>query len=190
MLSITDLKIGATFILDNQPYEVLQYKHSHIGRGGSNVQVKIRNLITGAMLNRSFKQADQFEEAEIEKIKSKFIYSSKGQYFFHPENDPKNRFFIASETIGEKIKYLKPNLIVDVLYFQEKPVNISLPIKIDLKVMECPPNIKGNTAQGGTKTVTLETGMTLNAPMFINQGDIVRVNTEKDEYTERVEISK
>lgn len=187
MFSITDLKVGTTFLLDGQPYEVLEYKHTHLGRGGSVVQARIKNLLTGAVFNRSFKQADQFQEAEIEKIKSKFLYSHKGQYFFCEENNAKSRFLLTEKELGEKNKYLKPNLVLDVLYFQKKPVGIILPIKIDLKVIEAPPGVKGDTAQGGTKTAILETGAQVKVPLFINEGDIIRINAETDEYIERVE---
>lgn len=186
MLSITDLKIGTIFVLDKQPYKVLEYKHSHLGRGGSVVQVRIKNLLTGTVLNRNFKQSDEFEEAEIERVKSKYLYHHRGQYFFCQEDNPKNRFSLSENEIGKKTKYLKPNTLIEVLFFQNKPVDISLPIKIDLKVIEAPPGIKGDTAQGGTKTVVLETGLEIKAPLFIKQGDIIRVNTETGEYVERV----
>ena len=187
MLSITDLKISTTFLLDNEPFEVLEYKHSHLGRGGSVVQVKIKNLLNGAVYNRNFKQADQFAEAEIEKIKAKFLYAHREQYFFCEESNPKNRFQFTANELDEQIKYLRPNLNLEILFFQDKSIGIALPIKVDLKVTEAPPGIKGNTAQGGTKIVTLETGVKVNAPLFINQDDVIRINTQSGEYVERVE---
>lgn len=186
MLSITDLKIGATFIMDEEPYEVLEYKHSHIGRGGSVAQVKIKNLINGSVQNRNFKQSDQFEEAEVKKMKAVFLYAHRNQFFFQEENNPKNRFQLNENILGDKIKYLKPSATLEVKIFQNKPVGIILPIKIDLKVTEAPPAVKGNTAAGGSKTITLETGAQITAPLFINEGDIVRINTERGEYVERV----
>lgn len=186
MLSITDLKIGASFIMDGEPYEVLEYKHSHMGRGGSVAQVKIKNLINGSVQTRSFKQADQFAEAEIERMKAIFLYGHRGQFFFCEENNSKNRFQLNEEILGNKIQYLKQNTKLEVKLFQSKPVGLILPIKVDLKVIEAPPSIKGDTASGGTKTVVLETGAKANVPLFIEQGDVVRINTSTGEYTERV----
>lgn len=200
MFSITDLKIGASFIINNEPYEVLEYKHSHMGRGGSVAQVKIKNLINGSVQTRSFKQADQFEEAEIEKMKAVFLYGHRGQFFFCEDGNParngyahsvasgpKNRIQLNEEILGEKIQYLKQNGKLEIKFFQGKPVGIILPIKVDLKVVEAPPSIKGDTASGGTKTITLETGAKANVPLFIKQGDVVRINTSTGEYTERVQ---
>ena len=139
------------------------------------------------LLDRNFQQSDYFEETEIEKKPATFIYAHRDQYFFHPENDPKNRFSIPMETIGESRQFLKPGTKVEFLMFKEKIIRVKLPIKMEFAVTEAPPSIKGNTAQGGTKVVELEGGAKVSAPLFINEGDIVRINTETGEYVERVE---
>jgi len=187
MLSHNDLKKGIDFILNNQPYEVLESSLVFKGRGSSVVQTKIKNLITGSVFSKTFHAGEEFEEAEIEKIKVKFIYYNKDKFFFCHEKDPSKRFDLNKEAIGHSAVFLKPNQIVEGLEFKGKIINVSLPIKVQLKVIEAPPGIKGDRAQGGTKAVKLETGAEVNVPLFVETNNIIEVNTEKGEYVRRVE---
>ncbi len=187
MLAHTNLKRGVIFILNDQPYEVLQSLLVFKGRGSSVVQAKIKNLITGNVLSRTFHTGEEFEEAEISKIKIKFLYTHRGKYYFCEKDNPGKRIELNEEQIRDLVKFLKPNQVVEGLVFEGKIINISLPIKINLKVVEAPPGVKGDRAQGGTKTVTLETGAKINAPLFIKEGDIIEVNTETGEYVRRIE---
>ncbi len=189
MLSINDLQSGTYVVYEETPYEVLEVRHLHIGRGGSSIQTKLKNLKIGQVLARNFKPADMFEEADIEKQKVLFLYTHRGEYTF-AEPGGKNRFSLKEDALHDIIHYLKPNTTVEALNFKGAILNINLPIKIDLKVVEAPPSVRGNTAQGGTKTVTIETGAQITAPLFINEGDIIRINTQTGEYTERVEKGK
>ncbi|MBU2632899.1 elongation factor P [Patescibacteria group bacterium] len=186
MLAYTDLKPGAKFILDGEPYVVLDYSFAKKCRQKPTVQTKIRNLITGGVVERSFGQSDNIKEADIENKNVKFLYSNKGEFWFCAPNNPKERFKLGEEIIGDGARFLKGNSIVQVSLFGEKIIDVILPVKVDLKVVEAPPAVKGNTAQGVTKQVKLETGEYVTVPIFINQGDIIRVNTEKGEYVERV----
>jgi len=198
MLSINDLKPGSLVIIDGTPFQILEVAHQHIGRGGSSIQTKIRNIKTGQVLSRNFKPADKFEEADIEKRPTKFIYfhpvrnkasngASRGAYMFQDPKDPKNRFELSKDILGDNAKWLKPNIELTVLFLEEEPINVILPIKIDFKVIEAPPGIQGDRSSAGTKTVTLENGTVVQVPLFINQDDIIRINTETGEYAERVE---
>ena len=187
MLTHNDLKTGARIILDGQPYEVLESNPMKKAQRRVVIQSKIKNLISGNVLVRNFHQGDTFEEAELSKIKVKFIYFHKERYFFCEENNPSNRFDFGEEQLGSGAKFLKPNQIVEGLMFNNKIINISLPIKVQLKVTEAPPGTKGERAQPGNKIVTLETGAKINAPLFIESGDIIEINTETGEYTRRVE---
>jgi len=173
--------------LNGQPYEVLDSSLSFRGRGSSVLQTKIKNLITGNVISKTFHTGEEFEEAEIEKIRVKFIYHNKGKFFFCYENDHSKRFDLAEEAVGFSAVFLKPDETVEGLQFKGKIINISLPIKVKLKVIEAPPGIKGDRAQGGTKVVKLETGAEINAPLFIEAQDIIEINTEKGEYVRRVE---
>ncbi len=186
MINFNELKTGIIITIQSQPYEIIEASLLFKGRGHSILQAKLKNLITGNSISKTFHPSDSFEEAEIEKIKAKFLYSNKDQFWFCEENNSKNRFFISKEVIGESSRFLKQDTVVDGIVFNEKIINILLPIKVKLKVIESPPGIKGDRAQGGTKTIILETGANLNTPLFIEQGDIIEVNTEKGEYTRRV----
>jgi len=187
MLSYTDLKKGTLFIMDDQPYEVLESHFLRMQQRKAVVQTKIRNLISGKVLDRNFQPSDGFEEAEIEKKAAIFIYKHREEYWFTEEGNPKNRFSLQGDVLGESAQFLKPNTKVNTLVFDDKVIKIQLPVKMDFEVTEAPPAIKGNTAQGGTKVVTLEGGAKISVPLFVNEGDIVKVNTETGEYVERAE---
>src|SRR3989338_9665657 len=196
MLSINDLKPGSLVLVDGAPFQILEVAHQHIGRGGSSIQTKIRNLKNGQVLSRNFKPADKFEEADIEKRPTKFIYfltvrnkasngASRGAYMFQDPKDPKNRFELSKDILGDNAKWLKPNIELTVLFLEEEPINVILPIKIDFKVIEAPPGIQGDRSSAGTKAATLENGTVVQVPLFINQDDVIRINTETGEYAER-----
>lgn len=185
MLSYTDLTKGVMFVMDGQPYEVLESHFLRMQQRKAVVQTKIRNLITGKVLDRNFQPSDSSEETEVEKQNAVFIYKSKGECWFHDEKDKSKRFALKDEVIGEPSQFLKQNTVVTTLMFNGKVIAVRLPIKMTLEVTEAPPAIKGNTAQGGTKVVTLETGTKISTPLFVNAGDKIIVNTQTGEYVER-----
>ena len=190
MFNYNELKPGAIFILDGKPYEVLEFSFLRMQQRKPVAQTKIRNLITGKILSRNFQHTESFQEAEIDYKKVKFLYSHKDKFVFCDIQNPSDRFELPAEIIGDKAKFLKANSEVEIVSFQGKIVNIRLPIKMDFKVVGAPPSTRGNTAQGGTKTVTVETGAQITVPLFINEGDTIRINTQTSEYTERVEKEK
>lgn len=190
MLNYNELKPGVIFILNNEPWEVLEYNFVRMQKRRPTVQVKIKNLIDGKTITKAFSQGESFEEAEIEERQVKFIYGHRGKYVFSPVKQSNQRIEMSEEQIGNIIKYLVPNTIVKALYFQGKIIKITLPVKIDFKVIESPPSIKGDTASGGTKSVKIETGATVQTPLFIEEGDIIKVNTQTGEYAERVSKKK
>lgn len=199
-LSYTDLKKGVLFIMNGDPYEVADSYFSRMQQRKAVVQAKVRNLRTGKVVEQSFQPSDQFEHAEIEKRDVTFLFSHRGNYNFTETANPKNpaqkgearlqsgrRFVLKEETVGEHKKWLKANTKIVALFFKGSLLNLVLPIKMDLKVTEAPPGVQGDRAQSGTKAVTLETGAIIQVPLFINQGDMIRVNTEIGEYVERME---
>jgi elongation factor P len=198
MLSYFDLRKGVKFILEGQPYEVLEFQQVYKAQDMVVARTKIKNLITGKVLARTFHQDETFEEAELEKIEVKFLYfypvrkssisngASRGKFGFCEIQNPKARFELTEEQIGLCAKFLKPNQILTGIKFRGKIINIILPIKVQLKVTEAPPGVKGERAQAGAKPVILETGAKVNVPLFIEEGDIVEVNTETGEYVRRV----
>ncbi len=185
-LAYTDLTKGILFIMDGAPYEVLESHFLRMQQRKAVVQTRIKNLITGKIVDRNFQPSDEFQEAEIERKSANFIYETRGEYWFHEEGNPKNRFMLSGDLVGEQGKFLKPNTKVATMVFDEKVIKVDIPVKMEFKVIEAPPAIRGNTAQGGTKQVTIEGGAKINAPLFINEGEMIRVNTQTGDYVERV----
>ncbi len=194
MFEYNEITLGKVIIFDNEPWEVIA---SHVFRKQQRKPVnatKLRNLITGRVTEYSFHQSEKAEEADLEFKDIKFIYTQKNEYWFHEDGDPSKRFALKEEQIGYGSKFLKKDAIAKAMIFddpsnpsgQGKIIGVKMPIKVELKVVEAPPNMKGNTAQGGNKVVKVETGASVNAPLFINEGDTIRVNTENGEYVERV----
>lgn len=187
MFAHTDLHKGVKIILENEPYEILEARPLKKAQRRVVIQVKMRNLITGSVFERNFHQGDTFEEAELKKIQAKFLYSYRNKFFFCQKDNPSARFDLNGDQIGLGTQFLKSNQVVEALEFQNRIINVSLPIKIQLKVIEAPPGVKGERAQAGTKTVTLETGAKINVPLFIEEGDVIELNTETGEYVRRIE---
>lgn len=186
MLSINDLQSGSLITIDGAPYQVLEVAHQHIGRGGSSIQTKIKHLKTAQVLSRNFKPADVFEEADVEKKPLKFLYGHRGEFVFIEPQRPQNRFPIKEEVMGSGIKWLKPNMELTGVFFNEELLTLIFPIKIDFEVKEAPPGVQGDRSQAGSKSVVLENDTTVQAPLFINSGDVIKINTETGEYVERV----
>jgi len=186
MLEYNEIVERKFIILDGAPYEVVS---SHVFRKQQRKPVnatKLRNFLTGKITERSFHQSEKVEEAEIISREIKYLYANKGEYWFSEINDPSKRFRLETDMVGAQGKFLKQNSVVKVLVFNENIIGLKLPIKVELKVIEAPPSVKGDTVTGGTKQITLETGAVINAPLFVNEGDVIRVNTETEEYGERV----
>lgn len=191
MLDYNEIRERKYINFEGEPYEVVA---SHVARKQQRKptnQVKMKNLVTGRVIEHVYQVSDKAEEADLKKKPVQYIYTNRGEYWFTPEGNPKERFALSEDVLGNALKYIKEKDIVDALVFtnddEDKIIGISIPIKVDLAVKECPPNIKGDTATGGNKPATLETGVVVNVPLFINPGDIIRVNTETGEYIERVE---
>lgn len=173
-------------IKDGEPYEVIS---SHVFRKQQRKPVnatKLKNLVTGKVTEHSYHQSEKVEEAEIEKRPVKFLYANKGEFWFCEKDDPSKRFKMNDDRIGPQGKFLKANSIVDMLTFNGQTIGFKLPITVDLKVTEAAPAVRGDTVTGGSKTVVLETGATINVPLFVNEGDVIRINTETAEYRERI----
>ncbi|MDP3947457.1 MAG: elongation factor P, partial [bacterium] len=186
MLTINDIKNGDFIVIDGAPYQVLSVKHLHIGRGGSSVQTKIKNVKTGQVFERNYKPSDSFGEADLLKFKVQFVYAHRGEYWFMEPGKPQSRFSLKEDTIGEAKNFLKKDLEAVALKWNDQIINIELPIKVDYVVVDAPPAVRGDTAQGGTKQVSIENGYKVLTPLFIEAGDVIRLNTETGEYVERV----
>ncbi len=184
MLNFNQIKTGKVIKLNAEPYIIIKTDHHKMGRGGAVLKVKCRNLINGSIQERTYQGAEKADEAETETKKANFMYKDKDEAYFM-DNANYEQFNLPIEEIGEASLFLKDGTDVDVLYFESKPVSISLPVKMDFKVVSAPPGVKGNSAGNVNKQVEIETGAKINVPMFIDEGDIIRINTETGEYVER-----
>jgi len=189
MLTINDLKPGIVFLWQGELFEVIEAQHLHLGRGGAVLQTKIKNLKRGSYLLQNFKTSQTFKEIEILREKAKFIYSHRGKFWFCSFQNPKERFFLKEEKIGQAKDFLKPSLEIEVIKSENQVLNISLPPTVDLKVIEAPPDFRGDT-EGGGKIVKLETGVKIKVPFFIQEEDIIQVNTRSFEYIKRIKKAK
>ena len=185
MLSISDIKVGTVFKYNDAPYQAISVNHSKQARSAAVLQAKIKNLITGQTLEKNFRASDKFDEANVLKKKASFLYKD-GDKFYFMDSETFDQFFLDKEMVGEYERYLTESLVVDILSFEERIIGIVLPPKVELKVTEAPEGVRGDSTGNVTKTIQVETGYRLNSPMFINEGETIRVNTETGEYVERV----
>jgi elongation factor P len=172
---------------NGEPYEVLS---SHIFRMQMRKpvnQTRLRQLVGGKVVEISFHQNETISEAEVDTMQANYLYTNRGESWFAEVGNPKNRFSFPEDQVHDKVQWLTPNSEVDVVTFEERPMTIKIPIKVELEVKDAPPAVKGNTVSGGSKLAELVTGAKVNVPLFINPGDILRINTETGEYNERVE---
>jgi len=184
MFSITDLKSGTKITLLGDPFMVVSYAHSKMGRGGAVAKTRLKNLRTGAVIDKTFQGSDKISDAEIIKKRATFLYNDQNSAFFM-DSESYDQFSIPISVVGDQKNYLIENSPVDILYFNEEPINIELPIKLTLKVTSAPPGIKGNSSGTVTKKVTLETGATADVPLFIKENDKIVIDTRDGKYVER-----
>ncbi len=190
-LQYNEIREKKIIIHNDEPAEVVE---SHVARTQQRKpqnQVKLKSLISGKTIAATFHVSDSADEADIEKREVTFLYQNKGEYWFCDPKDKANRFKLEEALMGDTVKFLNPNGNVTALVWtneddEEKIIKITLPIKMNFKVKEAPPAVRGDTSKGGIKVIILENGANLNAPMFIKEGDVISVNTETGEYVERV----
>jgi elongation factor P len=184
MLSINEIKAGRNILWEGSPYVVLAAEHSKTGRAGAVLRTKLKNLLNGSVLEKTFNGSDKADEADMSKSKAQYLYPEKNGFVFM-DTTTYDQFSLSKDVIGNAYFYLLEGTEVGILNFNDIPVNIELPIKVTLTVVEAPPGIKGDTAGTGGKVIKLETGLHISAPLFVNEGDKVIVNTEKGEYVSR-----
>jgi len=189
-LEYSEIREKKIIIHDDEPCEVIE---SHVARTQQRKpqnQVKLKSLISGKTFSATFHVSDKADEADIENKEVKFLYQNRGEYWFCIPENLRDRFKLDSTMLGNAAKFLKENSLVTSLVWnnddEEKIIGLKLPIKMEFKVKEAPPAVRGDTSKSGNKIITLENGTTLNTPMFIEEGDVIRVNTETGEYVERV----
>lgn len=171
---------------NDAPYEVLSAHIFRMQKRKPVNQTRLRNMVNGSVLEISFHSSETVDEADTDRMNAVYLYSNQNESWFAEEGNPKNRFSFPYDAVRDQVQWLAQNTIVEVLTYEEKPVTIKIPVKVDLEVKDAPPAVKGNTVSGGTKLALLSTGAKVNVPLFINTGDIVRINTDSGDYAERV----
>ncbi|MBI2410377.1 MAG: elongation factor P [Candidatus Kerfeldbacteria bacterium] len=181
---MSDLKVGTTITHEGAPYQIIRAEHSKQARSAAVLRTKMRHVITGQVLEKTFQSGDTLQPADLERAKANYLYKDdEGLTFMN--NQTFDQFLLPHSAVGEVANYVKEGEDVDVLYFEGKPVSVAVPAKVTLTVVESPPGVKGDSASNVTKKVKLETGHEVSVPLFVNQGDKIRINTSTGEYVER-----
>lgn len=185
MISAGDFRNGITFEMDSQVFQVVEFQHVKPGKGSAFVRTKYRNVKTGAVVERTFNPNEKFERAQLDRADMTYLYKDGDLYFFMDVNTYEQVPFMEA-SLGDALKFLKENMICKVLSYKGEIFGIEPPIFVELIITDCEPGVKGDTAQNATKNAILETGAVIKVPLFVNQGEVVRVDTRTGEYMERV----
>jgi elongation factor P len=184
MISAGDFRNGVTFDIDGNVYQIIEFQHVKPGKGAAFVRTKIRNVISGAVTERTFNPTDKFPPAYIERKDMQYLYSDGGLYYFM-DNETYENIPINADTLSDNFRFVKENTDVKVLSYKGVVFGVEPPVFIELQVTETDPGFKGDTATNASKPATLETGAQIRVPLFINEGDMIRVDTRSGEYLER-----
>jgi elongation factor P len=185
LISANELRTGVTFEIDGQAFVVIQFTHIKPGKGSPFVRLKMRNLMTGNVIEQTFRPDEKVKSAYLEHKKMQYLYDTDGAYTFM-DSETYEQISLTKDDLGDAVNYLIENITVDVVYFQEKPVSVELPTFIEAVITESEPGVKGDTATGASKPAKIETGYTVMVPLFVNEGDKIRIDTRSGEYLERV----
>jgi elongation factor P len=184
MIVAGDFRNGVTFELDGQIFQVVEFQHVKPGKGAAFVRTKLKNIITGATVERTFSPTDKMEKAHIERKDMQYLYND-GELYYFMDTETFEQIPLNASTIGDSLKFVKENMVVKILSHKGNVFGIEPPTFVELEVTETEPGFKGDTATGATKPATVETGATIKVPLFINKGDIIRIDTRTGEYLER-----
>lgn len=185
MISTNDFHTGVTIEVDGQPWVVVDFQHVKPGKGSAFVRAKIKNVITGAVLERTFNAGEKLPRAHIARREAQFLYAVGDDYTFM-DNETYEQVTLKREDIGSGVNYLKENMNVVILSYDNRVIGVEVPNFVELVVVETEPGFKGDTATGGSKLAKLETGATIRVPLFVNVGDVLKVDTRTGTYIERV----
>ena len=185
MVTAGDFRNGITFDMDGSVMQVIEFQHVKPGKGAAFVRTKLRNVITGAVVEKTFSPTDKYPPAHIERREMEYLYSD-GELYYFMDNETYEQIPLNADTLGDNFKFVKENTTCKILSYQGNVFGVEPPLFVELAVTEAEPGVKGDTATGATKPVTLETGVQIKVPLFVNEGDIVKVDTRTGEYLERV----
>jgi elongation factor P len=184
MISSSDFRTGATIEIDNNVWQIVDFQHVKPGKGAAFVRTKMKNVRTGAVVERTFNPGEKFPKAHVDRREMQFLYESDGSYHFM-DNETYEQSELTSDQLGDGVKYLKENMNISIMFFQGTVIGVELPVAVELTVVETDPGIRGDTATGGTKPAKMESGCVVRVPLFINIGDVLRVDTRTGDYLER-----
>lgn len=184
MISTSDFRTGLTIEIDNGVWQIVDFQHVKPGKGAAFVRTKMKNVQTGAVIERTFNPNEKMARAHIENRRMQYLYESDGMYVFM-DNETYEQTELTEAQLADAKKYLKENMDINLLTFNGKIIGVDLPNTVELEVTECDPGVRGDTATGATKLATLETGYVVKVPLFINQGDVLRIDTRTGAYIER-----
>ncbi len=184
MYDSSDLRKGLKIVIDGEPYIITEFEFSKPGKGQALYRCKLKNMLTGYTMDRTYRSGDKFEPANLNEVKMQFLYKDGDGYHFM-NMTTYEQIDMTEDQVGEAKNFLKENMEVSLLFFDETPISIDLPNFVELEVVDAPPGVKGDTATGATKPATLETGYTLQVPLFIEEGDILKIDTRTGQYVER-----
>lgn len=185
MIDVNDLRKGVTFTLDGQLYRVLEYSHNKPGRGNATIRTKLYNLKSGVNVEKTFQSGDRVQDIRLETRTAQYLYHD-GDFYYFMDNTTFEQTPLTAKALGDHVDYLRENLDVKLTFYQEEPIDVELPANVDLKVVESEPGVRGDTATGANKLATMETGLKVQVPLFVNVGDTIRVNTDTGAYVTRV----
>jgi elongation factor P len=185
-INFSDLSRGLVIELDGQPWEVMDYERHKMQQRAPVTRIKMKNLLSGAVVERTFQRYDtEFSVADMDNRPTQYLYTD-GEFYYFLDQETFDQYELTKGLLGDSLNYLKENMMVEVVFYNGAAINVKLPTHVELQVTDTPPSFRGDTAQGGNKPATLETGLRVNVPMFITPGTIVRIDTRTGDYTERV----
>ena len=185
VIDTSEFRKGLKIEIDGEPYEITDFQHVKPGKGAAFVRTTYRSMLSGRVLQNNFRSGDKFTRPDIEEKEMQYLYVQGDDYYFM-ENKTFEQTFIGAAVLGEQKNFLKENINASILFFNGKAIGVSLPNSVDLKVTKCDPGVRGDTVSGATKPATLETGYTVNVPLFINEGDVLKIDTRDGKYLTRV----
>ena len=185
MYDTSDLRKGLKVEIDGEPYLIVQFEFSKPGKGQALYRCKLKNMVTGVQFDRTYRSGEKFNEANLEELEMEYLYSDGESYCFMNTSTYEQEF-LTPDQMGDTVNFLKENTVCDILFFEGRAIGVSLPFFVELKITQADPWVKGDTASGDTKPATLETGYTLQVPPFIEEGELIRIDTRTGQYVERV----
>ena len=185
MYESSDLRKGLKISIDGDPYVVVQFDFVKPGKGQALYKCRLKNMITGTQFDKTYRSGEKFEPANLEEIKMEYLYAD-GDTFCFMNSDNYEQEFLSADQVGDAVSLLKENTVCDVLLYDGRPIGITLPIFMELEIIKADPWVKGDTASGDTKPATVETGYELQVPPFIEEGELIRIDTRTGAYVERV----